>query len=105
MRKEANHAQPPAVELRLGEALRLLRLQRELTMSAAAKLEGAPKLRTLSRWESRRESPAMEAVDAYVAALGAGFGELLEALEKVEHLPDAVESPERLPRFRLIDVS
>ena len=44
MRKEATIVQPPAVaqtpmvDLRLGEALRLLRLRRELTMSAAARL-------------------------------------------------------------------
>ncbi len=105
MRKEATIAQAPTVELRLGEALRLLRVQRGLTRSAAAKLEGAPRLRTLSRWESRRELPAMESVNAYLAALGAGVRELLEALEKVERLPDAVESAEHLPRFQWIDGS
>lgn len=89
--------------LRIGEALRWIRRREGLTMTAAVRLEGAPDLRTLSAWESRRELPAWESIDGYLAALGVGVGDLAEALERVERKREAGGKAEFLPRFGFID--
>ena len=68
----------------IAEALRLLRTRQRLTQTAAAKLEGAPDVRTLSHWETGRKLPSLGLLRSYLTSLDLDFRDLQEALDQVE---------------------
>ena len=70
--------------MRIAEALRLIRTRQGLTQTAASKREGAPDLRTLSHWETRRKMPSLKLLDRYLRSLGLDCCDLQEALDQVD---------------------
>ncbi len=70
-------------ELRIADALRLLRTRAGLTQTAASKRPGAPDFRTLSHWETRRKQPSLRLLHGYLESLGLDFGGLQEALDQI----------------------
>ncbi len=69
--------------MQIGEALRLLRVRKGLTQTAASKREGAPDFRTLSHWESRRKLPSLKLLSRYLASLDLDFHDLQDALDQI----------------------
>ena len=69
--------------MKVGEALRLLRVRAGLTQRAASKLEGAPDYRTLSHWENGHKTPSFMLLETYLGLLGFDFGDLQQALDQV----------------------
>ena len=68
----------------VAEALRLLRLRRKLTQTAASQLDGAPDCRTLSHWETGRKYPSVKLLRSYLDCLDLDFRDLQGAVEQVE---------------------
>ncbi len=65
------------------EALRLLRSQLDLSQTDAAKLEGAPHTRALSRWENGHRMPSMPLLREYLDGLGLDCCDFQDALNEV----------------------
>lgn len=89
----------------IAEALRLLRIRKGLTQTAASKLEGAPDFRTLSHWETGRKMPSLRLLRNYLNSLDLDFRDLQSALDQIEgtaskRLRDGLEKLEQ----RLEDV-
>ncbi len=68
----------------VAEALRLLRIRKRLTQTAASKLDGAPDFRTLSHWETGRKYPSVKLLRSYLDCLDLDFRDLQGALEQIE---------------------
>ncbi len=67
----------------IGDALRLLRIRKGLTQTAASKFPGSPDFRTLSHWETRRKMPSLTLLMGYLAALDLDLHDLQDALDQV----------------------
>ncbi len=69
--------------MQIAEALRLLRVRKGLTQTAASKREGAPDARTLSYWESRSKLPGLKLLISYLGSLGMDFHDLQDAIDQI----------------------
>ena len=87
--------------LSIGSALRLIRTRRQLTQTAAGRLDGAPDHRTISHWETGRKVPSLRLLARYLGALGLDFRALQEALDQVSGEADrkAEEISEKLAQI------
>ncbi len=68
----------------IADALKLLRMRRGLTQTAASKVDGAPDFRTLSHWETRRKAPSLPLLASYLGSLDFDFADLQEALNQIQ---------------------
>jgi len=85
---------------RLGEALRLLRKQQNLTQVAVASKAKLTKA-MLSCYETGLQFPSLQSLVSALEALGGDFHQLQEALDQVvQESPAEPEEPKRTPRKR-----
>ena len=68
--------------VKIGDALRILRVRRGLPQKRAGALEGAPDWRTLSHWETGRKTPSFPLLSTYLEVLGFNFIDLEEAIQQ-----------------------
>ncbi len=71
-------------ELRIAEALRLLRTRKGLSQTATSRLPGAPDFRTLSHWETGRKHPSLRLLYRCLTALDYDFRDLQDAIEQLD---------------------